>query len=153
MKTLYIGSRIEALIILELFLKSNDLEAPMIYTPINSRIQIDRKNNNLIYYDRKNKNETLKKLSDILIQNSFDLVISVGFNFLIPKEILDDNINTVFINSHPHLLPKWKGNNAIKESVLEGETEYGCTVHYIDEKMDNGPIISQLETSKISDII
>ena len=50
MKTLYIGSRIEALIILELFLKSNDLEAPMIYTPINSRIQIDRKNNNLIYY-------------------------------------------------------------------------------------------------------
>lgn len=143
MKILFIGTRIEALTILELFIMSNEFQKPVIFTCIDSMIHKNKNDRKMLLYDRKKKKNSLNKLSEILREDNFDIVLSVGFNFLITKEILDENSNTLFVNSHPHILPKWKGNNAIKESVLKGETVFGCTVHYIDEKMDHGKIISQ----------
>lgn len=143
MKILFIGSRLEALTILELYIKSNDFESPVIFTGRDSMIHKHKIEKQLLLYNRNNKKETLNELSKLLKKYNFDIVLSVGFNFLISKEILETNHKTIFLNSHPHLLPKWKGNNAIKQSILKGETEFGCTVHYIDEKMDNGQIIIQ----------
>ena len=45
------------------------------------------------------------------------------------------------INIHPSLLPKYKGLNTFKRALKNNEKYTGCTVHYVDEKLDNGRII------------
>ena len=47
------------------------------------------------------------------------------------------------INIHPSLLPKFKGLNTYERILKKKEKRSGCTVHYIDEKLDNGKIILQ----------
>ena len=45
------------------------------------------------------------------------------------------------INIHPSLLPKFKGLNTFERALKNKEKKTGCTVHYVDEKLDNGKII------------
>jgi phosphoribosylglycinamide formyltransferase 1 len=47
------------------------------------------------------------------------------------------------INIHPALLPKFPGLEAWKQALAAGEEITGCTVHYVDEKIDHGEIIAQ----------
>ena len=47
------------------------------------------------------------------------------------------------INIHPSLLPKFKGLNTYLRILKEKEKKTGCTVHYVDDRLDNGKIISQ----------
>jgi phosphoribosylglycinamide formyltransferase-1 len=49
------------------------------------------------------------------------------------------------INIHPSLLPKFPGLEAWKQALAVGEEVSGCTVHYVDEKIDHGEIIAQRE--------
>ncbi|MDL2211832.1 phosphoribosylglycinamide formyltransferase [Erysipelotrichaceae bacterium OttesenSCG-928-M19] len=49
------------------------------------------------------------------------------------------------LNIHPSLLPKYKGLDAIEQALANKDKEIGVTVHYVDEKLDNGPIIIQEE--------
>ena len=47
------------------------------------------------------------------------------------------------INYHPSLLPKFRGGSAINWAIINGETETGVTIHFIDEGVDTGPILLQ----------
>ena len=47
------------------------------------------------------------------------------------------------INIHPSLLPKYKGLNTFARVLKNKERKTGCTVHYVNEKLDSGAIISQ----------
>jgi methionyl-tRNA formyltransferase len=47
------------------------------------------------------------------------------------------------INYHPSLLPKYRGGSAINWALINGETETGVTIHFIDEGVDTGPILLQ----------
>ena len=47
------------------------------------------------------------------------------------------------INIHPSLLPKFKGLNTFSRILIEKEKKTGCTVHYVNEKLDGGNIIIQ----------
>jgi phosphoribosylglycinamide formyltransferase-1 len=47
------------------------------------------------------------------------------------------------INIHPSLLPAFRGLDAQKQALESGATVSGCTVHYVDEHLDNGDIILQ----------
>jgi len=49
------------------------------------------------------------------------------------------------INIHPSLLPNFPGLEAWKQALVAGETVTGCTVHYVDEKIDHGEIIVRRE--------
>ena len=51
------------------------------------------------------------------------------------------------LNIHPSLLPKFPGLDAWKQALAAGETVTGCTVHYVDEKIDHGDIIAQREVA------
>lgn len=73
-----------------------------------------------------------------------DLVVSVGF-----MRILSSSFVKRFkvINSHPSLLPDFPGAHAVRDALLAGATETGCTVHWVDEGIDTGPVITQHKVS------
>lgn len=68
------------------------------------------------------------------------LVVSAGF-----MKILSPNFVSEFriINTHPSLLPLFPGAHAVRDALAAGAQESGCTLHYIDEGIDTGPIIAQ----------
>nr|WP_255695704.1 phosphoribosylglycinamide formyltransferase [Rhodohalobacter sp. 614A] len=76
-----------------------------------------------------------------------DLIVLAGFLKKIPDSIIRTHKNKI-INIHPALLPKYGGKGFyginVHKAVLEsGDKETGCTVHFVNEEYDKGPIISQ----------
>jgi phosphoribosylglycinamide formyltransferase-1 len=71
-----------------------------------------------------------------------ELVCLAGFLRLVKRPLLDAFPNRI-INIHPALLPAFPGLESWKQALAAGVSETGCTVHYVDEGMDTGPIILQ----------
>jgi len=70
------------------------------------------------------------------------LVVLAGFMRVLHAPMLKAFPQRI-INIHPSLLPKYPGLEAWKQALGAGETVTGCTVHYIDEKIDHGQIIAR----------
>ena len=79
---------------------------------------------------------------DCLKQNQVELVVLAGYMRLVGKVILEAYQNKV-MNIHPALLPSFPGAHGQKEALDYGVRYSGCTVHFVDEGMDTGPIILQ----------
>ena len=84
--------------------------------------------------------ELVKMLRDAEVE----LVVLAGFMRVLKAPTLDAFPNRI-INIHPSLLPKFPGLEAWKQALDAGATVTGCTVHFVDEKIDHGDIISQSE--------
>ena len=85
--------------------------------------------------------ETLVKM---LQQAGVHLVALAGFMRVLHAPMLNAFPRRI-INIHPALLPKFPGLEAWKQALAAGETVTGCTVHFVDEKIDHGQIIAQHE--------
>lgn len=85
------------------------------------------------------KDTVMKFLAGTLAKDRFKIFLSAGLPYLLPKEFFRHK--TVFVNSHPHVLPKYKGLKVISESYEAGCKEYGVTTHFMNEKPDSGKII------------
>ncbi|MCS7200770.1 MAG: methionyl-tRNA formyltransferase [Patescibacteria group bacterium] len=68
--------------------------------------------------------------------------IIASFGKIIPKEIID-SFHQGILNIHPSLLPRHRGPNPIRETIIQGDDTSGITIFLIDELVDHGPIISQ----------
>ncbi|ODB35850.1 formyl transferase [Pseudoalteromonas sp. BMB] len=89
-------------------------------------------------YKNVNSPDTIEELA----QYGADLFVSLSFNQILKKDI----INTPklgFINCHAGALPFYRGCNPLNWVLINGETEFGVTAHYIDEGIDTGKIIEQ----------
>jgi len=75
-----------------------------------------------------------------------DLLVLAFVTSFVPKEMID-LAPRGGINYHPSLLPKYRGGSAINWAVINGETETGVSIHYIDEGVDTGPILLQEKIS------
>ena len=73
-----------------------------------------------------------------------ELVALAGFMRVLKSAILDAFPRRI-VNIHPSLLPKFPGLEAWKQALVAGERVTGCTVHYVDEKIDHGDVIAQRE--------
>jgi phosphoribosylglycinamide formyltransferase-1 len=78
----------------------------------------------------------------ILGQHDIGLILLAGYMRIVGREIIEAYHNKI-INIHPALLPSFKGLHAQKQAFDYGVRISGCTVHFVDEGMDTGPIIIQ----------
>ena len=83
-----------------------------------------------------------QELARTLQAAGVELVVLAGYMRLL-KEPMVTAFPRRIINIHPSLLPKYPGLAAWQQALDAGETEAGCTVHYVDLGMDTGPIIAQ----------
>jgi phosphoribosylglycinamide formyltransferase 1 len=79
-----------------------------------------------------------------------DLVVLAGFMRVLHAPMLKAFSRRI-INIHPSLLPKFPGLEAWKQALAAGEQVTGCTVHYVDEKIDHGKVIAQREVPILPD--
>ena len=68
------------------------------------------------------------------------LVILAGFMKILSKEFVEKYPT---VNIHPSLLPSFKGKDAVSQALNAGVKLAGCTVHWVNEKIDSGKIIEQ----------
>ena len=73
-----------------------------------------------------------------------DLIVMAGWMRIVSKKFCEAFSGRI-INLHPSLLPKYKGLDAIERAIKAGETETGCSVHFVTEELDSGAIIKQQE--------
>jgi phosphoribosylglycinamide formyltransferase 1 len=90
--------------------------------------------------------EAEAELVEILREAGVHLVVLAGFMRVLHAPMLEAFPRRI-INIHPSLLPKFPGLEAWKQALAAGETVTGCTVHYIDDKIDHGQIIDQREVA------
>jgi phosphoribosylglycinamide formyltransferase-1 len=84
------------------------------------------------------------ELAQMLRDAEVELVVLAGFMRVLKSPMLKAFPRRI-INIHPSLLPKFPGLEAWKQALAASETTTGCTVHYVDEKIDHGDIIAQRE--------
>jgi phosphoribosylglycinamide formyltransferase-1 len=90
----------------------------------------------------KNKEEYNLELVKILKDNGVDLVILAGFMRIMTPPFLKAFSGKI-MNIHPALLPSFPGLHGQKQALEYGVKFSGCTVHFVDEGVDTGPIIIQ----------
>jgi len=90
--------------------------------------------------------EAEDQLVKMLRDAGVELVALAGFMRVLHEPMLNAFPRRV-INIHPSLLPKFPGLEAWKQALAAGEKVTGCTVHYVDEKIDHGRIVAQRETT------
>ncbi len=93
------------------------------------------------------EDETFRALKEYLYEMQVDYIILAGYLRILPAFFVKAFENRI-INIHPSLIPKFCGDGfygmKVHEAVIAaGETESGCTVHFVDEGTDTGKIILQ----------
>lgn len=102
-----------------------------------------------LFFDRKVMpvEELNKNVLRELKENKVDLIVLAGYLSILSREIINEFKNAI-VNVHPSLIPSFCGNGFYGLKVHEKAVEYGvkvsgCTVHFVDEGTDTGPIILQ----------
>ena len=88
--------------------------------------------------------EKISSITQEIKQINPDLIVTCAYGQIIPKDILDIP-RLGCINVHASLLPKLRGGAPIHRAIMNGYTKTGITIMYMNEKMDDGDIISQEE--------
>ena len=92
------------------------------------------------YISHKNEDQIIQLMQAWRV----DLIVLAGYMKVISPEFVKAFPNRI-INLHPSLLPKYKGLHAIEQALESGDTKTGCTVHYVNDELDSGEVIMQLE--------
>lgn len=82
------------------------------------------------------------QLTEALLSRDIDLVAMAGFGTIVTETFHDAYPGRV-LNTHPSLLPAFKGWHAVTQALAAGVEVTGCTVHIATEALDEGPILAQ----------
>ena len=88
------------------------------------------------------REEHEKKIIEVLKKHKIDLVVLAGYMRIITPYIIRQYKNRI-INIHPALLPSFPGTDGYGDTWKYGCKVGGCTIHFVDEGVDTGPIIIQ----------
>ena len=102
-----------------------------------------------ISHKDKSREEFDRNVTTILKQYNVELVLLIGFMRILSAEFCQAWRDRV-LNVHPSLLPKYAGGmdmNVHEEVLKNGDHETGCTIHFVTETVDDGPILVQKRCS------
>ena len=115
----------------------------------NAYILTRAKNHNVpslfISHKNKSREEFDRNVTTILKQYNVELVLLIGFMRILSAEFCQAWRDRV-LNVHPSLLPKYAGGmdmNVHEEVLKNGDHETGCTIHFVTETVDGGPVLVQ----------
>ena len=83
-----------------------------------------------------------QQMLEVLTKKKIEIVVLAGFMRILSKPFVTKYKNRI-INIHPSLLPLFPGAHAHRDVIKSGVKKSGCTVHFVDEGVDTGPIIMQ----------
>jgi phosphoribosylglycinamide formyltransferase-1 len=83
-----------------------------------------------------------KKVIHELKKNNINLICLAGFMKILSKSFVN-NFKGKILNIHPSLLPKYKGLNTHEKAIKNKDKYSGCTVHFVNSRLDAGKIINQ----------
>ncbi len=92
-----------------------------------------------VYFKNNNFLNELKILK-LIKQHKISIILLAGYMKILSKNFIKA-FGKKIINIHPSLLPKYKGLNTYRRILKDNEKKSGCTVHYVNEKLDSGKII------------
>jgi len=101
--------------------------------------------NIFVTHKGKTRGEFDREITTALLQHNADLVLLVGFMRILSTEFCRKWQDRI-LNVHPSLLPKYAGGmdtNVHEEVLRNGDVETGCTIHFVTEEVDAGPILIQ----------
>ena len=90
----------------------------------------------------KNRNLSEDKVLSILKINNIEMICLAGFMKILSKSFIK-KFKGKILNIHPSLLPKYKGLNTHERALNNKEKYSGCTVHFVNSRLDSGKIILQ----------
>ncbi|RRD39939.1 methionyl-tRNA formyltransferase [Leptotrichia sp. OH3620_COT-345] len=147
MKTIFMGTPEFAIPSLETVYKNTDLKLiftkedkpnargnKIVYSPV-KQFGLD-KDIEILQPKKLKDAEIIEKIKEI----NPDLIVVVAYGKIIPKEIIDIPKYGI-INVHSSLLPKYRGASPIHSAILNGDTETGVSIMYIEEELDAGDVI------------
>jgi phosphoribosylglycinamide formyltransferase-1 len=91
-----------------------------------------------------------EEINKIVEKYNVDLIVGAGYMKILSKDFVKKWYGKL-INIHPALLPSFKGANGQRDAFDYGVKISGCTTHFMDEKMDHGPIILQAAVKVMPD--
>ena len=83
-----------------------------------------------------------KKVINELKKSDINLICLAGFMRILSKSFIK-NFKGKILNIHPSLLPKYKGLNTHERAIKNKDKYSGCTVHFVNSRLDSGEIINQ----------
>ena len=92
-------------------------------------------------FDFKNTLSEIEVINE-LKKGDIHLICLAGFMKILSKKFIN-NFKGNIINIHPSLLPKFKGLNTHERAIQNKERYSGCTVHFVNSRLDSGKIINQ----------
>lgn len=123
-------------------------EIAIVVSNVKEAFALERANNHgikTVFLDPKShsdKKEFDRALIDLLQAEAVDLICLAGFMRILGKAFINIFANRI-INIHPSLLPAFPGLHPQRQALEHGVKFSGCTVHFVDEGVDSGPIILQ----------
>lgn len=103
---------------------------------------IERRGRSRVEHDR--------EIAAALVEHRVDLICLAGYMRLLSAEFIETFRGRV-LNIHPSLLPAFPGLDAQRQALEYGVRWTGCTVHFVDEQLDAGPIILQQPVPVLDD--
>jgi phosphoribosylglycinamide formyltransferase 1 len=92
------------------------------------------------FADHSDRGEWERALTEAVAACEPDLVVLAGFMRILSADFVN---RWPVLNVHPSLLPAFPGARAVEEALAWGVKVTGCTVHFVDEQVDHGPIVAQ----------
>jgi len=93
-------------------------------------------------FNFKKKNKIESQILSVLKEHEIKIICLAGFMKILSKNFIAKFMGKI-LNIHPSLLPKYKGLNTHQRALNNNEKYSGCTVHFVNSKLDSGKIILQ----------